>query len=145
MNYLKAAQKHINPTSVIDEKICSATLFDVAQSILLYNYEPTVRRVSVPKDGNCLFTSLGKLLDVPHLALRLQASELVKTDEPGYNAHIAKCGVWGTDLEISVISKAYEVSIHVITKTETQVFNPGKDRHVYLVLENSHFEPIILE
>lgn len=101
--------------------------------IMLLEFQENV----VPGDGNCLFHSLGKALNIPQgdiriaIALYLEKNRKQKINGlkledwlimekdmglDGYCRMIRQNGVWGGNMELNIFTKMYKLNVFVLMK-----------------------------
>ncbi len=117
-----------------------------------------------PGDGNCLFRALGFRLDVDHLTLRREVAEFayynaktslmqetveywVKSNDYScihqYAQKISQNGVYGSALEIAIVSKLYKRRIVVWIPEEKGIRSigvyEGKKPTIHLYYTTNHY------
>ncbi|KAL6052751.1 Ubiquitin thioesterase OTU1 [Balamuthia mandrillaris] len=128
------------------------------------NTEGVVVRRPVDSDNNCLFTSLGYVLEDHNLTeglkLRKVIATTVKNDPVTYNEvfleksnakyveWISNSSNWGGAIELSILSDYYETEIAVfdIQTGRTDIYGQGKHypERVLLIYDGIHYDPLAL-
>lgn len=122
-----------------------------------------MRRLSVPADNNCLFTSVGYLLrgkrrdqamDLRDLVATFVLTDPVKWNrvvlekEPEeYAAWVRDPKRWGGGIELTLLASHFQCEFSAVMVNTQRVFTfgtgAGYTRRAYLVWDGIHYDPIV--
>ncbi|KAL3868320.1 hypothetical protein ACJMK2_041137 [Sinanodonta woodiana] len=124
-------------------------------------------RKTVPANNSCLFTSINAVMTKGDVDLssaqqmRQLIAGIVLSDPEQFNsafleksnsdycAWIMKENSWGGGIEISILSKYYEVEIDIVDTQSGRIDRFGEDmnynKRVLLIYDGVHYDPLIME
>ncbi|VDI21883.1 ubiquitin thioesterase OTU1 [Mytilus galloprovincialis] len=139
---------------------------DVMQDQNLMGRGVLMRKV-VPANNSCLFTSInavmnGGKIDLDYApSIRQLIAGVVMSDpqtfsdvflgrsNSSYCKWIMKDDTWGGAIEISILSKYYDVEIDVVDTQSCRIDRFGEDLHydqrVLIIYDGVHYDPLVLE
>lgn len=115
----------------------------------------SLRRLVVPADGNCLFSSLQRLLDLSVSARDVIADAVAASDrfdeallgraKAEYVVWLRQDCQWGGEIECAVAAEVFQVRIVVLHVGGTILRYGGEcEMQIHLLYDGAHFDPLLV-